>query len=168
MNAEALIARSLEGKFFNVYGQDVNELRRQAERDRQRRCRVPSESEAHRKRIAAMRQAKQQLMQRRRTGGGFSIRMIIAAVSYAHGVEIADMVGVTRAYPATRARQHAFYLIRTLMNKPFPDIAGHFDRDHSTVMHGVAIWPKHAAEHHREVEIVQQMLGIAAEQEPES
>lgn len=160
VNAEQALREHLDGKFFAVTGEDINERRRRDEAERLKTKAPPTNREKMRAHIAAMRQARQQLMERRRTGNGYSVRLIIAAVAAAHNIDVADMVSETRAYPATRARQHAYWLIRKLMEKPFPDIASYFNRDHSTVVHGCAIWPERAPDYQREIAAVNAMLGI--------
>lgn len=62
---------------------------------------------------------------------------IIVEVARAHGVTRADLTGLSRKGHITRARQEAYYLIRTLTSHSYPRIGSFFNRDHTTVLHGV-------------------------------
>ncbi len=65
-------------------------------------------------------------------------RRIVREVSLKHGVSKEAMESETRATPAVKARQEAFYRLRHETSWAFARI-GRFlgDRDHTTVMHAI-------------------------------
>jgi chromosomal replication initiation ATPase DnaA len=58
-------------------------------------------------------------------------------VSRRYGLKPGDLESRSRRSEIVRPRQIAMYATRLLTGKSFPDIARHFERDHSTVLYGV-------------------------------
>lgn len=68
-----------------------------------------------------------------------SIETIQRLCAREFGVSVMDILSRRRPAPAVRARHTAMYLARHLTRCSFPEIGRMFgDRDHTTVMHGVA------------------------------
>lgn len=66
-----------------------------------------------------------------------SIDEIIKAVCATYDVSYADILSQGRPQPLATARQVAMFLARKLTGKSLPMIADNFNRNHSTVMHGM-------------------------------
>lgn len=62
---------------------------------------------------------------------------IIAEVAAKHDLTVTSLKGERRTRPFVRARQEAFYRLRAELRLSFPQIGAIFDRDHTTVLHGV-------------------------------
>lgn len=68
-----------------------------------------------------------------------SLRMTMAVTSTVVGIPINAIVSPRRHIPTARARHIFFYVARKLTAASYPQIGRYCgDRDHSTVMHGVA------------------------------
>ena len=63
--------------------------------------------------------------------------LIIGEVSRFYNIEEAVIRGTLKNKNTAEARQVAMYLIRTMTNLSLPEIGREFDRDHTTVMHGL-------------------------------
>lgn len=70
---------------------------------------------------------------------------MIARVAELHGVSVQQITGDSRLPKIVSARQHAAYEL-CKMGKSLPD-AGRMlgDRDHTTILHAVRVWPAKAA-----------------------
>ena len=66
-----------------------------------------------------------------------SIHDCIAHVAEKHGLTVADIKQKCRVSKLVRARHEAMYEARKRTGKSFPILGRAFDRDHSTIMHGV-------------------------------
>ena len=66
-----------------------------------------------------------------------TMREITALVAERHGVPLYDMYGACRERRAAWARQEAFVLIRKEGRYSLPQIGAHFNRDRTTVLHGL-------------------------------
>ena len=66
-----------------------------------------------------------------------SIEEIIKAVCTEYDVAYSDILSQGRTQPLSTARQIAMFLARKLTGKPLPMIADEFNRNHSTIMHGI-------------------------------
>ena len=53
------------------------------------------------------------------------------------GLETDDLVSKSRSRPLTTARHVAMYLLRELTGLSLIKIGEHFERDHTTVLHGI-------------------------------
>ena len=62
---------------------------------------------------------------------------IIEQVSNETMIPVRDLLGKKRDHPTAHARQLCFYRIRHECNYSLPAIGRLFDRDHTTVMHGI-------------------------------
>ena len=58
-------------------------------------------------------------------------------ISRRYGLKPGDLESRSRRSEIVRPRQLAMYATRLLTGKSFPDIARHFERDHTTVLYGV-------------------------------
>ena len=63
--------------------------------------------------------------------------LIIAEVSRYYNIDENTLTGKLKNKGTAEARQMAMYLIRKMTNLSFPDIGKAFNRDHTTVIHGV-------------------------------
>ena len=63
--------------------------------------------------------------------------LIIGEVSRFYNIEESVIRGTLKNKNTAEARQVAMYLIRTMTNLSLPEIGREFDRDHTTVMHGL-------------------------------
>ena len=72
-------------------------------------------------------------------GGKPTLAWIMWAVSEASGIAINDLISHRRQVPVSAARHVYFWMCRHLTSKSYPEI-GKFcgNRNHTTVMHGVA------------------------------
>lgn len=61
----------------------------------------------------------------------------IAKVAAAHGVPVNRVMGDSRKRPVVLARYEAYYLLRKTRGLSYPRIAAIFDRDHTSVIHGI-------------------------------
>jgi chromosomal replication initiator protein len=66
-----------------------------------------------------------------------SVAYVIDAVARAHDLRAADLTGPRKHQKLTRPRHIAMYLARKYCGASFPELGRDFDRDHSTVQHGV-------------------------------
>lgn len=74
---------------------------------------------------------------------GPEVAKILAAVTEATGCSIPEMVGPRRARLVSRPRQFAYHLVRVLRpDLSLPAIGRAFNRDHTTLMHGMSAFEK--------------------------
>nr|WP_283815053.1 MULTISPECIES: helix-turn-helix domain-containing protein [unclassified Bradyrhizobium] len=66
-----------------------------------------------------------------------TVRDIQIAVCDRLGVTMAEFLGERRHGPIAHARQIAMYLAKVLTGRSLPEIGRRFERDHTTIMHGV-------------------------------
>ena len=91
-----------------------------------------------------------------------SIDEIIKAVCATYDVSYADILSQGRPQPLATARQVAMFLARKLTGKSLPMIADNFNRNHSTVMHGMKEIQKRIEVEHdlkRTIESITEQLG---------
>lgn len=62
---------------------------------------------------------------------------VLDAVSDATGIERTLITSATRVKPVAHARQLAFLVMRNVYGWTYPKIAMRFERDHTTIVHGV-------------------------------
>ncbi|MGB7860439.1 MAG: chromosomal replication initiator protein DnaA [Acidimicrobiia bacterium] len=62
---------------------------------------------------------------------------IIRTTAQAFGFSVEDVLSSSRRQPLVLCRQIAMYLCRELTDLSLPKIGGHFNRDHTTVLHSV-------------------------------
>lgn len=81
-----------------------------------------------------------------------TVRQIKYVTALHFAVDLAAMNSQTREKKVARPRQVAMYLSRKLTTRSYPQIGRAFDRDHTTILHGVrqtmrriAKYPKYAA-----------------------
>ena len=60
-----------------------------------------------------------------------------------YNISMGDMDSECRASSLARPRQLAMYLARTMTSASFPDIGRSFNKDHTTIMHGVKNIQRH-------------------------
>jgi len=71
-------------------------------------------------------------------GPGMSI---VHEIAGRHGMEASVLIGRSRKAPACAARFHAIYEIKKRLSYSSPQIAALFDRDHTSVLHALKVWP---------------------------
>lgn len=67
---------------------------------------------------------------------------IIAEVAARHELTYEQLTGTSKKNPVVNARQEAMWELRTQHGKSFAFIARFFNRDHTTVLHGVRRWER--------------------------
>jgi len=154
---EAKLRKHLEGKFFNVDGDDINEallLKREAKK-REITHQMELRRAAAIKRAARL-EAFGKLSDMRK--GEITIEKIIAAVAYAHGIQMSDISSESRFDEHTRARHHVVWLARTLIRASFPAIGRSIHRDHSSCQHAFKKWDQIKPRFAAQVAIVNSIL----------
>ena len=73
------------------------------------------------------------------------VRAIVRAVSEKHSVSVEEVLSQSRKRTLVVARQEAMYRVRSEVGKSLLEIARHFKRDHSTVMHSIEAHGKRIA-----------------------
>lgn len=66
-----------------------------------------------------------------------TMRQIARRTAERHGVSLDDMMGLSRRPRIAQARQEAMHEIRQATTFSLPQIGRFFNRDHTTVIHGV-------------------------------
>jgi chromosomal replication initiator protein len=81
------------------------------------------------------------------------------------GLQIADLVSKSRSRPLTTARHVAMYLLREMTGLSLIKIGEHFDRDHTTAMHGIkkieALMPQRGSVYRQVQELTKKVRGRA-------
>lgn len=151
MNAEAIIAQALEGRFYLVGGRDKNDA---AQREQEEFARAAREV-----RKREMIAAKQKIAQTKaRSIRQHPIPAIMVAVATAHGLTVADLTSVSRRRHIVAARMHCAVLLREFAKISATEIGRYLNRDHSSILHGFAVW-KEIEQYHTEADrIAREML----------
>lgn len=138
---ETKLREYLDGKFFNVDGDDLNEMAmlRQEGKKRELAYQMELRRQAAIRRAARI-SANDKLADMR--DEGLTFEKIIVAVAYAHGIMIDEINSASRSEAHTLARHHVIWLARTLMKLSFPAIGVNIGRDHSTCQHAFRKWAK--------------------------
>lgn len=158
-DAEARIRNALDGKFFLTDGRDLCELKReQEELTAHRRHEEAIRQQQRRLALMAKNSAKIEMQELRRASTKLTPRHVLVAVSYAHGIPIAAILGPSRERKTVAARQHACYVMRHLLKMAYPKIADELARDHTTAMHSANTWAHLQKRHPNEVATVSRML----------
>lgn len=84
--------------------------------------------------------------QRCRIATAAQVKRICDAVASAYGLEPRRLSARERPQHIAAARHVAFYLVRDLTSLSFPEVGAYFNRDHSTIMHGIARLKQRMAE----------------------
>lgn len=153
LEAEQLIARALDGKFFLPCGRDLNVIRQE---EKAMRAEAASARLDRQRRLMAQNAAKMELKDI--SGERISARKILLAVSYAHGITVDDIIGKSRQKNMVYARQHACYVMRQTTKKSYPEIASRMSRDHATVLYSCRTWERIKPRFKTQVEIVNSIL----------
>lgn len=66
-----------------------------------------------------------------------SIAAIQEAVAIRYDIQLADMTSKRRAHAVSHPRMVAMYLARGMTTLSLPEIAFFFEKDHTTVLHGI-------------------------------
>lgn len=136
MWTEAAIARELEGRFFNIEGQDVNEIRRDREREREQ-----TRMDAIQRRAYRRAQAMAIIARKKQVMGRTGSDAFVLAVAAAHGIGVEELTSRNRAIHISHARQHACALMRAHTEMSFPQIGRAVGGiDHTSVQHAVKVW----------------------------
>jgi len=64
--------------------------------------------------------------------------LILEETARYYGLTVQDLVSKSRSRPLTTARHVAMYLVRETTGMSLPKLGDLFDRDHTTVMHGIS------------------------------
>jgi chromosomal replication initiator protein len=64
--------------------------------------------------------------------------LILEETARYYGLTVHDLVSKSRSRPLTSARHVAMYLVRETTGMSLPKLGELFDRDHTTVMHGIS------------------------------
>lgn len=156
---EAMMRQALDGKFFLPDGRDAHEAQRAREALRAKDREIAETMQRNRRRaIMAKNAARIEMEELRKISSDITPRRILVAVSFAHGIPIADILGPARERRIVVARQHACHAMRHLLKMPYPQIADQLARDHSTAIHSANTWMHLQKRYPNEVEIVSRML----------
>lgn len=146
---EDAIREALEGKFFNIHGEDVNEMARLRE---ERRAEY-----AARVRENALQKAEKVI----KKSTGITPEAILHAVAAAHGVTVGMILSKHRFKAIIVARHHAIALMRELTKLSTVAIAEAVNlADHSTVLHATNTWAKRGTPHADKNREARRMLGV--------
>lgn len=66
-----------------------------------------------------------------------AMRALVAEVAAQHGIGPRDILGEDRRRSIAHPRQEAMYRARHELQQSLPQIGAFFNRDHTTVLHGV-------------------------------
>ena len=158
-DAEARIRQALDGHFFLTDGRDMAEIKREKEAmSAHARNEAAIKQQERRLALMAKNSAKIEMEELRRANPTITPRHILVAVSYAHGIPIAAILGPSRARKIVLARQHACHAMRYLLKMPYPQIGDHLARDHTTAMHSAITWIHLQKRFPNEVATVSRML----------
>ena len=69
--------------------------------------------------------------------GKYQLRDIEAAVCFRFGTDLDELRSPRRSRTYTRPRYYIFLLAREFTSLSLPQIGNRYDRDHTTVMHGI-------------------------------
>lgn len=156
---EARMRQALDGKFYNTDGRDAHEERRAREAMRLRDQEIAENMKRNRRRaLMARNAAKIELAELRKISNQITPRRILVAVSYAHGVPIADILGPSRNRKIVYARQHACHVMRHMAKMAYPKIGDELARDHTTALHSTETWEHIKQRFPNEVACVVRML----------
>jgi chromosomal replication initiator protein len=115
---------------------DLAQAAVEAEREAKEAAEAERAAEVSRRRAAAV--ASYRVIEVRLDGVRNSIASIIRATAAKHGLTTTDLVGRSRAlHTVIPARQEAMYLCANDTPYGMPEIGKAFDRDHTTVLHGI-------------------------------
>lgn len=142
--AERQLREHLNGKFFDVNGEDkiASATKVAQERVRDKRARLTALKAMNDAKVAAAAEAAAaELERQRKLFPGTTVNAIIAAVAYAHGVAVDDILSLSRSWNVVHARMHGMALAKEITGKAATYIGTRFGRDHSTVLHALREWP---------------------------
>lgn len=166
MLMEERLRQHLEGKFFNVSGEDLFEEEREEQRA-QWRARAAREAkkkaaeEQLKRKVEAQRKAHEALLKERSKYAGYTVSMIIEAICHAHQVGGGELVGTSRRKQVVKARQHACVLMISLLKMSNTAAGKVLGRDHSTVIHACAQWETTKNICTSQIASVNKVLGLA-------
>jgi len=66
-----------------------------------------------------------------------TMKEICQEISDLYGVSVDELLGPKRTKSISNARQHAMYLMAEQRHLSLPRIGSFFNRDHTTILHGV-------------------------------
>lgn len=157
--AEDALREHLEGKFFNVDGDNIADPDTRSDAEKRRDEQIARELKEEKERQEQIeREAEQTLKVQKATFSYTTMKAIMAAVSFAYCVPIGDIMSPSRNRRIAVARMHAIWLSKQLTDRSLPYIGKYFGRDHSTVIHAINEWPQRAPHYEREVSIVNEKL----------
>lgn len=157
LEVEQMIARALDGKFYMPDGRDMHLVRRQQEAMRVRdRAEAENRQRERRRRVMAQIAAKKELLDH--DAKQITPRKVMLAVSYAHGIPVADMLGPARNRKIIYARQHACHAMRHIAKMKFPAIGDELARDHTTVLHSCTMWERIKPRFEAQIAVVSSIL----------
>jgi len=147
---EIAIATALEGRFYLTDGTDRNARKTEEEERRQRQ------------RAELVRHQMKKAVEAVVVSDPTDPATIIKVVAFAHKIGTEDLLSRTRAYHIIRARQHACVLLRELAKLPMTAVAKAVNlKDHSTAIHAINQWARHAAQYASADAQARKMLGVA-------
>jgi len=76
-----------------------------------------------------------------------AVRKIIVTVSRVSRVQVLEILGRSRKTGIAEVRQIAFWLARRFTGRSLPSIGEAFDRDHTTILHGVRLVDRFIEDH---------------------
>ena len=156
---EAYMRQKLEGKFYLTDGRDAMQVKRDEEAMKAAaRAQAERKQIERRRRLQARNAAIIEMEELRKITNQITPRRILVAVSYAHGIPIADILGPSRSKKIVYARQHACHAMRHIAKMKFPAIGDELARDHTTAMHSAETWQLLQTKFPNEVALVNKFL----------
>lgn len=117
------------------FAREAEEMRR--EREERRRALIERTTLARRRAVLERIETAMQIAKALPRNNSQGVRDIMKEVCDLHGISLSDMLGPARFRRIVRARQHAMWLCHKRTRFSFVRLGRFFQRDHSTVMHGI-------------------------------
>ena len=95
-----------------------------------------------------------------------TVPMVIHATATHYGHTTDDLLGRSRAQHLARPRQVAMFVARRVTGLSLPEIGRHFDRHHSTILHGIETIDQEFIDHARAVAAIE--LDLVEDAKPAS
>ena len=161
---EEQLRAGLEGKYFNVYGMDLNTIGDEEHAKEVRRQLLAAQKreagDKLRQRLEARRIARESLLKDCKVTITYTPAIVAEAVCHAHDVTVEELLSDSRCRKIIGARQHACWLMRKVTGKSNTQIGMVLGRDHSTVIHACSQWEIRRGKFQRVTDIINDVLGL--------
>lgn len=154
MDMEAKMRQALEGQFTYYVGRPYESIEMEDIWKKRKEERAKQDAIREAAKVEQARQAAERAMREALSPP----RKIIAAVSKAHGIHMAQIIGPSRDYKITAARHHAVWEVLTRLDYGLTRTGRIFARDHSTISNSREWFSTNRHLHEDKVQAVAQML----------